>query len=178
MKQLRGPTSKPRGGHPCPRGFASPSPLVDNETANAEFLVKGRVADTRLVSGSRFLHEEKTQRKEVMAVVWRGLRAGLATVMATLCFGGSVSAQAQRWADVGKVSAVTVSSRTIVVEAPRGKDNLTVGAEVLPEAVIEAAGQRIGLAEVKVGACIRIAWSRGDHNNRAHRIVVLQQPGK
>ncbi|MFQ5990445.1 MAG: hypothetical protein ACE5K9_11065, partial [Candidatus Methylomirabilales bacterium] len=80
----------------------------------------------------------------------------------------------QKWGDTGTVAAVTVDSRTIVVEIPRGTDSLTVGAEVLPDAILKADGQEIDLAEIQVGDQVRIEWSRSDQGVVAHKIIVTK----
>lgn len=94
--------------------------------------------------------------------------------MAGFLLAGAAWAGAQKWGDTGKVAAVTESSRTIVVEIPRGKDSLTVGAEVLPDAVLRADGRTIGLSEIKAGDRVRIEWSRGERGDIAHKINVLK----
>ena len=80
----------------------------------------------------------------------------------------------QKWGDTGKVAAVTLESRTIVVEIPRGTDSLTVGAEVLPDAILKADGQAIDLAEIGVGDQVRIEWSRTEQGVLAHKIIVTK----
>lgn len=107
-------------------------------------------------------------------MVWRKFRVGLAAVLASFLLVGAAWAGAQKWGDTGKVAAVTESSRTIVVEIPRGKDSLTVGAEILPDAVLKADGRTIGLSEIKAGDRVRIEWSRGERGDIAHKIVVLK----
>jgi hypothetical protein len=97
---------------------------------------------------------------------------GLALLLASIIYLGSAWAGGQRWADTGKVVAVTLASRTIVVEIPRAKDTLTVGAEVLPNAVIKAGNQTIQLSDIRVGDRVRIEWSRGEQGDVAHRIIV------
>ncbi len=64
--------------------------------------------------------------------------------------------------------------RTIVVEIPRGSDSLTVGAEVLPAAVLKAGGQVVDLADIRVGDRVRIEWSRGEQGVVAHKIIVIE----
>ncbi|MFQ5846084.1 MAG: hypothetical protein ACE5IQ_00245 [Candidatus Methylomirabilales bacterium] len=109
-----------------------------------------------------------------MAVVRRSCRTGLATMMASLVFiGGAAWAGAAQWGDTGTVAAVTASSRTIVVEIPRGSDSMTVGARVSPDAVLKADGRVIGLSEIKIGDRVRIEWSRGEQGDVAEKIIVL-----
>lgn len=110
----------------------------------------------------------------VKAVLWKKFRVGLAAVIASFLLVGAAWAEAQKWGDTGKVAAVTESSRTIVVEIPRGKDSLTVGAEVLPDAVLRAEGRTIGLSEIKAGDRVRIEWSRGERGDMAHKIILLK----
>lgn len=98
--------------------------------------------------------------------------AGLALLLAGIIHLGAAWAGGQKWADTGKVAAVTPASRTIVVEIPRRKDSLTVGAEVLPNAVIKAGDQTIPLSDIRVGDRVRIEWSRGEQGDVAHRIIV------
>jgi hypothetical protein len=98
--------------------------------------------------------------------------AGCALLLAGTIHLGSVWAEGQKWADTGKVAAVTPESRTIVVEIPRAKDSLTVGAEVVPNAVIKAGDQTIRLSDIRVGDRVRIEWSRGEQGDVAHRIIV------
>jgi hypothetical protein len=98
--------------------------------------------------------------------------AGLALLLAGTMHIGSAWAGGQKWADTGKVAAVTPESRTIVVEIPRAKDSLTVGAEVLSNAVIIAGDKNIQLSDIRVGDRVRIEWSRGEQGDVAHRIIV------
>jgi hypothetical protein len=109
-----------------------------------------------------------------MTVVSRRAALGLALLVASLLPFESAWAGVQKWGDTGKVSAVTVESRTIVVEIPRGTDSLTVGAEVLPEAILEADGQTIDLEDIQVGDQVRIEWSRTEQGILAHKIIVTK----
>ncbi len=52
----------------------------------------------------------------------------LAVLVAGLLPLQAVQAGVQKWGGTGTVSAVTLSSQTIVVEIPRRNDSLTVGA--------------------------------------------------
>jgi hypothetical protein len=113
-----------------------------------------------------------------MAVVMKGLLVGVAVITAGLPFWGAASAEVRKWADTGTVAAVTVPSRTIVVEIPRGKDSLTVGAEISPDAVLKAEGRTIELSEIKAGDRVRIEWSRREDGDVAHRIIVIQRATK
>jgi len=103
---------------------------------------------------------------------------GLALLLAGTIHLGPAWAGGQKWADTGKVAAVTLASRTIVVQIPRAKDSLTVGAEVLPNAVIKAGDQTIQLSDIRVGDRVRIEWSRGEHGDVAHRIVVVERAAR
>ncbi len=109
-----------------------------------------------------------------MTVMSRRACVGLALLVASLLPFGSAWAGVQKWADTGTVAAVTVASRTIVVEIPRGSDSLTVGAEVLPAAVLKAEGQVVDLADIRVGDRVRIEWSRGEQGVVAHKIIVVE----
>jgi hypothetical protein len=87
---------------------------------------------------------------------------------------GGAWAEGQEWGDTGTVSAVTVSSRTIVVEIPRGKDSLTVGAEVPPGAVLQAGGKKIDLSDIRKGDRVRIEWTHREQGDVARKILVLE----
>jgi len=104
--------------------------------------------------------------------------AGLALLVTALLHWETAGAAPERWADTGKVAAVTVASRTIVVEIPRGKESLTVGAEVVPNAVIKAGDQVIQLSDIRVGDRVRIEWSRGEDGDVAHRIIVVERAAR
>jgi hypothetical protein len=91
---------------------------------------------------------------------------------------GVAWAGGEKWGDTGNVAAVTIESRTIVVEIPRGKDSLTVGAEVLPNAVIQVERRAIDLSEIRAGDLVRIEWSRGEGGDVAHKIVVIERAGR
>jgi hypothetical protein len=109
-----------------------------------------------------------------------GNRSGVvSTAVAVLLAGiihlGAAWAGSQKWGDTGKVAAVTPESRIIVVEIPRAKDSLTVGGEVLPNAVIKAGDQTIQLSDIRVGDRVRIEWSRGEQGDVVHRVIVLER---
>ena len=105
-------------------------------------------------------------------------KAGIALIVAILLPLGAAWAQGQKWADTGNVAAVTIASRTIVVEIPRGKDWLTVGAEVLPSAVVQAKGRAIDLSEIRAGDLVRIEWGRGERGDVVHKIEVIERAAK
>ncbi len=107
-------------------------------------------------------------------MVPQGVRIGFAAALLGFLVAGTAQAGVQKWADTGKVAAVTEASRTIVVEIPRGKDSLTVGAELSPDAVLKADGRTIALSEIKAGDRVRIEWSRGEHGSVAHKVIVLK----
>ncbi|MFQ5839216.1 MAG: hypothetical protein ACE5HK_00675 [Candidatus Methylomirabilales bacterium] len=86
--------------------------------------------------------------------------------------------EVKKWGDTGIVSAVTLSSRTIVVEIPRRNQSLTVGAVVLPNAELQADGNKIELADIQVGDRVRIVWSTRADGGVAHKIIVLEQAKK
>ncbi len=103
---------------------------------------------------------------------------GLAMILVTFIFGGAAWAAVEKWGDSGTVIAVTESSRTIVVEIPRGGDEkLTVGAELASDAVLRAGEKAIGLSDIHTGDRVRLEWSCGEQGCTAHKIVV-QQPAK
>lgn len=109
-----------------------------------------------------------------MGVLSKSFRAGLAMILAAVFFAGGAWAAVEKWGDTGTVAAVTEPSRTIVVEIPKGTEALTVGAELAPDAVLEAQGKAIDLSDIKAGDWVRIEWSRGEHGSIAHKIVILQ----
>ncbi|MFQ5656612.1 MAG: hypothetical protein ACE5G5_03660 [Candidatus Methylomirabilales bacterium] len=102
-------------------------------------------------------------------------RVSVLIIFSTLLPLGATWAGVQKWADTGTVAAVTLESRTIVVEIPRGTDSLTVGAEVLPDAVLKADGRTIDLADIQVGDRVSIEWSRGEHGDVVHKIIVIER---
>jgi hypothetical protein len=61
---------------------------------------------------------------------------------------------------VGKVIALELGSKTIVMEAPSGKTVLTVGAEVPDTASITAGKVSKKLSDIKVGDKIRMKYIR------------------
>lgn len=96
-------------------------------------------------------------------------------MMLTVFFAGAASGAVEKWGDTGTVIAVTESSRTIVVEIPRGGDEkLTVGAELASDAVLRAGEKAIGLSDIHTGDRVRLEWSCGEQGCTAHKIVVLQ----
>ncbi len=107
-------------------------------------------------------------------MVSRLIGMALALCVASLLLREATWAGLQKWGDTGTVAAVTVASRTIVVEIPRGSDSLTVGAEVLPDAILQSKGRVIDLAQIQIGDRVRIEWSRGEHGVVTHKIVVIE----
>ncbi|MFQ5961020.1 MAG: hypothetical protein ACE5MG_06460 [Candidatus Methylomirabilales bacterium] len=102
-------------------------------------------------------------------------RVCLIIILVVLLLLGATWAGVQKWADTGIVAAVTVESRTVVVEIPREADTLTVGAEVLPDAVLKAEGRTIDLGDIQVEDRVSIEWSRREHGNVVHKIVVIER---
>lgn len=109
-----------------------------------------------------------------MIRMWR-MSGIVAVLIASLLLPGVAWTKALRWGDTGKVSAVTLSSQTIVVEIPRGTQNLTLGAVVKPDAVIQEDGKKIGLSDIRVGDRVRIEWVRTESGDEAHKITVLER---
>lgn len=107
-------------------------------------------------------------------MISRKVGIGLVLFVASLLPFKLAWARTQKWGDIGEVAAVTVESRTIVVEVPRGTDSLTVGAEVLPDAILKVDGQPISLGDIKVGDQVRIEWSRTEQGVLAHKIIVTK----
>jgi hypothetical protein len=105
-----------------------------------------------VVRDSDFEHRGGTTMRNRSGVV----SIGLALLLAGTIHLGPAWAGGQKWADTGKVAAVTLASRTIVVQIPRAKDSLTVGADVLPNAVIKMGSRAIDLSEIRVGDRVRI----------------------
>ncbi len=98
---------------------------------------------------------------------------GLAVMLTTFIFAGVTWAAAQKRAGAGTVSAITMESRSVVVQIPHGRDSLTVGAEVPPDAVLRADGRAIDLGKIRPGDRVRITWSRHEQGLTAHEIIVL-----
>lgn len=95
----------------------------------------------------------------------------------TLAFFGAASAQEAKVGRMSKatgtVAAVTMASKTIVVEAELGgKKNWTIGAEVTGKTKLQADGENITLGDIKVGDKVSITWTRLEDKLVANSIVV------
>ena len=119
-----------------------------------------------------------SRKKEGMTRLSRALRTGFALIVITFLLPGVTWAGGQKRAGTGTVAAVTIESRTIVVEIPRERDRLRVGAEVLPDAVLRADGRTIDLGNIRPGDQVRITWSRHEHGLAAHEVIVLGQASR
>lgn len=75
---------------------------------------------------------------------------------------------------VGKVIAVTPKSDTIVVDVPRGKDTLRIGAVTTDRTRILVDGKTAPLDALKPGEQVRIAYHRTDTGDVATSVVVLR----
>ena len=96
-----------------------------------------------------------------------------AIFLLTVLFFSLASAQEGRVQQMtGKVSAVTLSSKTIVVEIPLGKDSLTVGGEVTDETEVSVDGKTATLNDIKVGDRVTVRWIKEEHGHRLLSIVV------
>lgn len=94
-------------------------------------------------------------------------------ILFTVLFFSLASAQEGRVRQMtGKVSAVTLSSKTIVVEIPLGKDSLTVGGEITDETEISIDGKTATLNDIKVGDRVTVRWIKEEHGHRLLSIVV------
>ena len=75
---------------------------------------------------------------------------------------------------VGKVVAVTPKSRTIVVDVPRGKETLRIGAEITDQTKILVGGKKASLDALKEGERVRIAFHRTNTGDVATSLEVLR----
>ena len=73
---------------------------------------------------------------------------------------------------VGKVIAVELGSKTIVMEAPVGKSIMTVGAEVPDKASITAGKVTKKLSDIKVGDKIRMKYVREEDKLVVQSIAI------
>lgn len=94
-----------------------------------------------------------------------------------LAFFGLASAQEEKVSRMSKatgvVKAVTMASKSIVVEAELGgKKNWTIGAEVTDKTKLQADGKTITLEDIKVGNTVTITWTRLEDKLIANSIVV------
>jgi len=70
----------------------------------------------------------------------------------------------------GRVTAIEEGS--IVVEIPAGKDFMTVGAIVPPDAKILKKGKKVKLADIKVGDKVTIKWVVYENGHKAKEIRI------
>jgi len=75
---------------------------------------------------------------------------------------------------VGEVIAVTPDSHTIVVDVPRGKDTLRIGAEITDHTKVLVGGKNASLDALKEGERVRIAYHRTSTGDVATSLVVLR----
>jgi hypothetical protein len=75
---------------------------------------------------------------------------------------------------VGKVVAVTPTSRTIVVDVPEGKETLRIGAEITDQTKILVNSKKASLDALKEGERVRIAYHRTSNGDVATSLVVLR----
>lgn len=101
----------------------------------------------------------------LMAVAAAGL------VMLGLMVGGAF-AKGEVRDMVGKVVAVELGSKTIVMSTTVGKSVMTVGAEVPDKASITAGKAAKRLADIKVGDKIRMRWVREEDKLIVQSIAI------
>jgi hypothetical protein len=77
---------------------------------------------------------------------------------------------------VGKIVAVVLASRTLVVDVPLGKEMLRIGAEVTQKTKLEAAGKAVSLESLKPGDHVRIQFRRIATGDEAISIEILGSP--
>jgi hypothetical protein len=77
---------------------------------------------------------------------------------------------------VGTIVAVTPNSRTVVVDVPRGKDTLRIGAETTNNTRIMVHGKKASLAALKQGERVRITYHRTSTGDVATSLEVLRAP--
>ena len=90
----------------------------------------------------------------------RLVAAGVAALALVGLLAGGALTKGEGRDMVGKVVALESGSRTIVMEAPRGKSVLTVGAEVPEKASITAGKVAKSFSDIKVGDTIMMRWVR------------------
>ncbi len=73
---------------------------------------------------------------------------------------------------VGKVVAVELGSKTIVMSTTAGKSVMTVGAEVPDKASITAGKATKRLADIKVGDKVRMKWVREEDKLVVQSIAI------
>ena len=75
---------------------------------------------------------------------------------------------------VGTVVAVTPASRTVVVDAPLGKQGLRIGAEVTDRTRIREGSKKASLADLKEGERVRITFHRITTGDEATSLDILR----
>ena len=75
---------------------------------------------------------------------------------------------------VGKVVAVTPTSRTIVVDVPERNETLRIGAEITDQTKILVGGKKASLDALKEGERVRIAYHRTSTGDVATSLDVLR----
>jgi hypothetical protein len=99
---------------------------------------------------------------------WRTLRfGGVGLLSAALLVAGTAAAAPVKRTVSGTVTAVTIESRTIVVEAQVGGTTLVVGAEVPEGATIKGAKS---LADIKAGDRVTLQYVRTEKGLTAESI--------
>jgi Cu/Ag efflux protein CusF len=101
----------------------------------------------------------------LMAVAAAGL------VMLGLTVGGAL-AKGEVRDMVGKVVAVDLGSKTIVMDTTVGKSVMTVGAEVPDKASIKAGKVAKSLSDIKVGDKVRMKWVREESKLVVQSIAI------
>lgn len=76
---------------------------------------------------------------------------------------------------VGKIVAVDVPNRTIVVDVPLGKETLRLGAETTDTTKIMAGGKEASLQALKEGERVRISYHRTDMGDVANSVTAFPQ---
>ncbi len=123
--------------------------------------------------------------KILMAVLTAGslaLGAGsaLATTASSKTSGasGTGAPQAEKKADIhhirGEVTAVEPAANTMVVKAPEGKKELTVGVDVSDKTVIREGKTAKTLADIKVGDKVWMKYERVNDKLVANFIRILK----
>ncbi len=101
--------------------------------------------------------------------LWAAAAVGL--VMLGLTVGGAF-AKGEIRDMVGKVVAVELGSKTIVMDATVGKSVMTVGAEVPDKASIMAGNVAKKLSDIKVGDKIRMRYVREEDKLVVQSIAI------
>ncbi len=87
----------------------------------------------------------------------------------------SASAAARPSGLMGKIVAVDVPNRTIVVDVPLGKETLRLGAETTDTTKIMAGGKEASLQTLKEGERVRISYHRTDTGDVANSVTAFPQ---